>query len=104
MLSVLIVPPRVKLVAPRIFTQRDGKSRRAGPKLRPRNGKPRGLPVGQRTDCASGRRQGVRPKLWLVPSLEILAAIALYAGTHVLDKAAYDGSLTLPSWMVFGSA
>ena len=26
------------------------------------------------------------------------------SGTHALDKAAYDGTLTLPSWMVFGSA
>ena len=50
------------------------------------------------------RREGLRTNLWLVPSLEILAAVALYAGTHVVDKAAYDGSLTLPSWMVFGSA
>jgi uncharacterized membrane protein len=50
------------------------------------------------------RREALRTNLWLVPSLEILAAVALYAGTHALDKAAYDGSLTLPSWMVFGSA
>jgi uncharacterized membrane protein len=50
------------------------------------------------------RREALRTNLWLVPSVEILAAIALYAGTHALDKAAYDGSLTLPSWMVFGSA
>ena len=50
------------------------------------------------------RREALRTNLWLVPSVEILAAIGLYAGTHALDKAAYDGSLTLPSWMVFGSA
>ncbi len=50
------------------------------------------------------RREALRTNLWLVPSLEILAAVALYAGTHAVDKAAYDGSLTLPSWMVFGSA
>jgi uncharacterized membrane protein len=50
------------------------------------------------------RREALRTNLWLVPSLEILAAVALYAGTHVLDKAAYDGTVTLPSWMVFGSA
>ncbi len=50
------------------------------------------------------RREALRTNLWLVPSLEILAAVALYAGTHVVDKAAYDGSLTLPSWIVFGSA
>ena len=50
------------------------------------------------------RREALRTNLWLVPSVEILAAVALYAGTHVVDKAAYDGSLTLPSWIVFGSA
>jgi uncharacterized membrane protein len=50
------------------------------------------------------RREAMRTNLWLVPSIEVIAAIALYAGTHVLDKAAYGGSLTLPSWMVFGSA
>ena len=50
------------------------------------------------------RREALRTNLWLVPSVEVLAAVALYAGTHALDKAAYDGTLTLPSWMVFGSA
>ena len=50
------------------------------------------------------RREALRTNLWLVPSVEVLAAIALYAGTHAIDKAAYDGSLTLPSWMVFGTA
>ena len=50
------------------------------------------------------RREALRTNLWLVPGLEVLAATALYAGTHVLDKAAYDGSVTLPAWMVFGTA
>ena len=50
------------------------------------------------------RREALRTNLWLVPSVEVLAAIALYAGTHAIDKAVYDGSLTLPSWMVFGTA
>jgi uncharacterized membrane protein len=50
------------------------------------------------------RREALRTNLWLVPGLEVLAATALYAGTHVLDKAAYDGSVTLPVWMVFGTA
>lgn len=50
------------------------------------------------------RREALRTNLWLVPSLEVIAAVALYAGTHALDRAAYDGHLTLPSWMEFGSA
>ncbi|MBV9049804.1 MAG: DUF2254 domain-containing protein [Solirubrobacterales bacterium] len=50
------------------------------------------------------RREALRTNLWVVPTIEVLAAVALYAGTHVIDRAAYDGSLTLPSWMVFGTA
>jgi uncharacterized membrane protein len=50
------------------------------------------------------RREALRTNLWLVPMLEVLGAVALYAITHVLDRAAYRGSLTLPSWVIFGSA
>ncbi len=50
------------------------------------------------------RREALRTNLWLVPSIEVILAVALYFGTHALDKAAFDGSLTLPSWMMFGSA
>ena len=38
------------------------------------------------------------------PECSSLAAVALYAGAHALDRAAYDGSVTLPSWMIFSSA
>jgi uncharacterized membrane protein len=48
------------------------------------------------------RREALRTNLWLVPMLEVLAALALYAGTHALDHAAYKGSLTLPSWVIQG--
>jgi uncharacterized membrane protein len=50
------------------------------------------------------RREALRTNLWLVPTLEVLAAVALYFGTHALDRAAYGGGLTLPTWMVFGTA
>jgi uncharacterized membrane protein len=50
------------------------------------------------------RREALRTNLWLVPMLEVIAAVGLYAATHAIDKAAYDGSLTLPSWMIFGTA
>ena len=50
------------------------------------------------------RREGLRTNLWLVPMLEVIAAVGLYAGTHAIDKAAADGSLKLPSWMIFGTA
>lgn len=57
------------------------------------------LPVG-----SEWRREALRTNLWLVPTIEVIAAIALYVGTHALDQAAHDGSLTLPSWMNFGTA
>jgi uncharacterized membrane protein len=50
------------------------------------------------------RREALRTNLWLVPMLEVIAAVALYAVTHAIDRAAFRGSLTLPSWLIFGSA
>jgi uncharacterized membrane protein len=50
------------------------------------------------------RREALRTNLWLVPTIEVIAAVGLYFATHVLDRAAFDGSLTLPAWMVFGTA
>ena len=50
------------------------------------------------------RREALRTNLWLVPMLEVVAAVGLYLGTHALDQAAYRGSLTLPSWVIFGNA
>jgi len=50
------------------------------------------------------RREAFRTNLWLVPMLEVLAALGLYALTHVLDRAAYDGTLALPSWVIQGDA
>ncbi len=50
------------------------------------------------------RREALRTNLWLVPVLEILGAVALYFVTHAIDLAAFHGTLTLPSWVKFGSA
>jgi uncharacterized membrane protein len=50
------------------------------------------------------RREALRTNLWLVPMIEVAAAIGLYIGTHVIDQAAYRGALTLPSWVIFGTA
>ena len=57
------------------------------------------LPVG-----SDWRRERLRTNLWLVPMLEVVVAVGLYAVTHALDEAAYPGSLSLPSWVIFGSA
>jgi uncharacterized membrane protein len=50
------------------------------------------------------RREALRTNLWLVPTVEIVLAAALFAGTYALDRAAYDGSLHLPSFVISGSA
>jgi uncharacterized membrane protein len=50
------------------------------------------------------RRENLRTNLWLVPGVEVIAAIALFAGTLALDKAAYYGGFGLPSWVISGSA
>ena len=49
-------------------------------------------------------REALRTNLWVVPMIEVVAAVALYAGTHVIDRAAFEHRLTLPTWMIFGSA
>ena len=36
--------------------------------------------------------------------LEVIAAGGLYVGTHAIDRAAFHHTLTLPSWVIFGSA
>jgi uncharacterized membrane protein len=53
---------------------------------------------------AEWRREALRTNLWVVPTLEVIAAIILYAVTHEIDRAAAGGSLMLPSWMHFGTA
>jgi uncharacterized membrane protein len=50
------------------------------------------------------RREAMRTNLWLVPTAEIVLAGALFAGTYLLDRAAYDGTLQLPSFVISGSA
>ncbi|MDI3315832.1 MAG: DUF2254 domain-containing protein [Mycobacterium sp.] len=51
-----------------------------------------------------GRREELRTNLWLMPALEVLAAIALFAGTLTADRAAYRGAFTPPGWVISGSA
>jgi uncharacterized membrane protein len=50
------------------------------------------------------RREVLRTNLWLVPAVEVIAAIALFAATTAIDRAAYDGVFALPSWVISGSA
>ena len=50
------------------------------------------------------RRETLRTNLWLVPSLEVIAAIALFTGTLALDRAAYRDAFTVPAWVISGTA
>src|ERR1039457_1298420 len=50
------------------------------------------------------RRESLRTNLWLVPSVEVLLAVLLFAGTYALDRAAYHGDFRLPSFVIQGGA
>ena len=50
------------------------------------------------------RREVLRTSLWFVPAIEVAAAIALFAGTLIADRAAYRGDFALPGWVISGSA
>jgi uncharacterized membrane protein len=50
------------------------------------------------------RQEALRTNLWLLPAIEVVAALGLYALTHAIDVAAYHGKLTLPAWMSFAGA
>jgi len=50
------------------------------------------------------RRDRLRTTLWVVPTVEVAAAVALFALTYGLDRAAYDHDLSFPSWVNGGSA
>jgi uncharacterized membrane protein len=50
------------------------------------------------------RREVLRTNFWLVPTVEVLAAIGLFWVTWEIDRAVYNGTLSLPSWVENGSA
>lgn len=50
------------------------------------------------------RREALRTSLWWVPTLEVGAAFLLFWGGYVLDRAAYNGTVKLPPWVISGTA
>jgi uncharacterized membrane protein len=50
------------------------------------------------------RRETLRTNLWLVPAVEVVGAIVLFVGTTALDRAAYHGDFSVPSWVISGTA
>ena len=49
------------------------------------------------------REETFRTNLWLIPAIESVAAVALFAVTVSIDEAAFHGGLRLPSWVISGS-
>jgi uncharacterized membrane protein len=49
------------------------------------------------------RREALRTNPWLVPTVEVVCAAVLFTGTYAVDRAAYAGSLSLPSWLYSGT-
>src|ERR1700684_1655745 len=54
--------------------------------------------------AAHWRSEVLRTNLWLVPGVEVLMAIALFAVTLSLDRAVYRGAMTIPSWVISGTS
>jgi uncharacterized membrane protein len=49
------------------------------------------------------RNEALRTNLWLIPAIETVAAVALFAVTLAIDHAASHGELRLPTWVISGS-
>ena len=60
---------------------------------------------GLHVEFGSGwRQEALRTNLWLVPTIEVVAATVLFVLTLALDRAVYDGTLTIPAWMFSGTS
>ncbi len=49
------------------------------------------------------RDEALRTNMWLIPAIESVAAVALFAVTVSIDGAAFHGNLRLPSWVISSS-
>lgn len=49
------------------------------------------------------RREALRTTLWLIPTALVVVAVLLFAGTLLLDRAAFRGTVHLPTWVNSGS-
>jgi len=65
------------------------------------------MPRSSRLRFSVGRdwhREALRTNLWLVPAVEVSAAIGLFVTTYAIDRAVYRSGSELPSWVISGSA
>jgi uncharacterized membrane protein len=49
------------------------------------------------------RSEVLRTNLWLVPAIQVVAAVILFLCTYALDRASYDGVFSVPGWAISGS-
>jgi uncharacterized membrane protein len=64
---------------------------------------PRGLATGLGWHESDWRDEALRTNLWLIPAIESVAAVALFAVTVSIDGAASHGGPRLPPWVISGS-
>jgi uncharacterized membrane protein len=57
----------------------------------------------RRSWLSEWRREELRTTLWLLPTAQVLVAVVLFCVTYAIDRAAYEGRLTLPSWVEYGT-
>lgn len=50
------------------------------------------------------RREALRTNLWLMPAVLVVAGGVLFVLTYLVDRAAYNGSVSLPGWIDNGGA
>ena len=48
------------------------------------------------------RQDVLRTNLWVVPAIEVVGAVILFACTYALDRAAFDGVFKVPGWALSG--
>lgn len=53
---------------------------------------------------ADWRREALRTNLWLVPVLETVVISLLFVITYAADRAAYEGHIQFPEWVLNGTA
>ena len=53
---------------------------------------------------ADWRREALRTNLWVVPVVETIAVVLLFGVTYSVDRAAYNGTIQFPSWVLSGTS
>jgi uncharacterized membrane protein len=62
-----------------------------------------GIGLGRFAIESDWRNETLRTNLWLIPAIESVAAVLLFAITRGIDHAAFHHEVSLPSWVISGS-